>query len=261
MLQQYFFWQNLLPYQWTVMLFQVLLCTDLKTLPIIFDSTPFLRLTGQFNNTLPCWHVMRTWAAVTAWPCVRRGGSGWYCASRSCLSRTVHPATPVINTQLSLPARACQNLWTRQQPLKGFFAAKPSSRASTQAPAKRPLLVVVTTQYSDLCWSTKLIWWSSPSQFNTREQKAGQGFPLRKKAHIWQQEMASKEVWTKTNPSGKVLSDYLMKWSWISGVSLKQLIHKAVHRNMAVDNCVDTCSKWQTSWMDEAYKSYKQSKQ
>lgn len=167
--------------------FSVSLHTDLKTLPVIFDAdrAPFLRLTGQFNNTLPRWRVTQTLAAVTAWPCVQRGGSGWHCASRSCLSRTVHPATPVINTQLSLPARACQNLWTRQQPFKGFSLPSPLSSASTQAPAKRPLLVVVTTQYSDLCWSTKLIWWSSPSQFNTTEQKSWSRLPIKEKRPIY----------------------------------------------------------------------------
>ncbi len=53
------------------------------------------------------------------------GGSGWHCVSRSCLSRIVRPGTPVINTQLSLPAWACQNLWTRQQPLYGFRCQAP----------------------------------------------------------------------------------------------------------------------------------------
>lgn len=88
------------------------------------------------------------------------------------------------NTRLTLPAPACQNLQTRQQPLRSKGPPSPVALpARRAAPAKPLLFVVVTIQYADLCWGTKLIWWSSPSRrFSTKQHKTVQGSSLLRKS-------------------------------------------------------------------------------
>lgn len=107
------------------------------------------------------------------------------------------------NTRLALPAPACQILQTRQQPLRSKGPPSPVAVPGRRAaPAKPLLFVVVTIQYADLCWGTKLIWWSSPSRrFSTKRHKTVQASSLLRKS------LHSRRKWhqfcNKTNPSRK----------------------------------------------------------
>lgn len=131
------------------------------------DSTSFLQLTGQLNNTLHCWHVTVTWTAVTLWPSVQGMGDTAWADLASAESKV-----PVqqSNTQVSLflpeLAKTCKHNSSRLI----ASTAKSCGHARTWAPAKPLLLVGVTAQYSDLSWNSKLIWWPFSSRSNIIQQ-------------------------------------------------------------------------------------------